>query len=184
VIKALGGGWADSYITKPDIPAALGDFLRVQIKRAGERAEQVNLDELVAGFRAKRGASTKAATAGSRHASQVPRPTRAAPRRDNPRPHRHARCTTNPSSRERCPCPGCAVAGRGGRSVVHQHVNRAMQQLPGMDLAPRRLADDPVVEIDHIEKLVRVGRITSISTGTVPGPFSFAGHRPRRRRRR
>ena len=34
-----------------DDPAALGDFLRVEIKRAGERAKQKNPDELAAGFR-------------------------------------------------------------------------------------------------------------------------------------
>ncbi len=41
--------------------------------------------------------------------------------------------------------------------VVNEHVDRAMQQLPGMDRATRGPARDPVVEIDHVEKLVRVG---------------------------
>ena len=34
-----------------DDPATLGDLLRVQIERTGERAPQENLDELVTGLR-------------------------------------------------------------------------------------------------------------------------------------
>src|ERR1700722_5650374 len=40
--------------------------------------------------------------------------------------------------------------------IVHQDVNGAMEELLRVDLTARRPVDGAVVEVDHIEKLVRI----------------------------
>ncbi len=46
-------------------------------------------------------------------------------------------------------------------------MHRAMEQVPRVHLAAGCLADDPVVLVDHVEKLVGIGRRNAVSGGFI-----------------
>jgi len=62
-------------------------------------------------------------------------------------------------------------------SVMHQHMNRAMQQIARMNFTSRCLTDHPVIQINHIEEFIGIRRTMTgahgrVDPGTARGSFT------------
>jgi hypothetical protein len=152
-------------------PAALADFLRVQVKRAGDRAEEKNLDEFATGFR--RRAEFQQRT--QREARVVPADFLAqfAPGRLGVifACIEMAAAGGIPAAGKRVLDHAAALQKNAATRIVDQHVHGAMQEISRMDFATRRLTHGLIVEVDHIEKLVEVGLFANrfrLTHGAVP----------------
>ena len=138
-------------------PAAFADLGGVEVERAGDRAEDVDLDELVAGF-GRRGKFQERAKGQAR---VVPADflAKLAPGGSGIILARVKMAAAGgiPATGKGVLAHAAALEKKTSRRVVDHDVRGAVNQVLRVDFAAGRAADDAVLRVDDVEEFVRIG---------------------------